>query len=114
MALQAGQGASLESARVTPRRRLVKPLALLFAGAVIAGCGSSSLKGGSLETKIEADLQGKLKAQADVRCPKEIKLQAQSTLDCPTTVGKTSGVVRITQQDDKGNVRYEYRQRSKN
>ena len=97
---------------MTPRCRLAKPLALLFAGAVIAGCGSSSLEGSSLESKIEADLQGKLKGTADVRCPKEIKLQAQATLDCPTTVGDTSGVVRITQQDDQGNVRYQYRQRS--
>jgi Domain of unknown function (DUF4333) len=96
---------------VTPPRRLATPLALLFAGAAIAGCGSSSLEGASLESKIEADLEGKLKADADVRCPKEIKLQAQSTLDCPTTVGKTSGVVRITQQDDQGNVRYQYKQR---
>jgi hypothetical protein len=96
---------------VTPPRRLAKPLVLLFAGAAIAGCGSSSLEGASLETKIEADLQGKLKDKADVRCPKEIKLQAQATLDCPATVGKTRGVVRITQQDDQGNVRYQYRRR---
>ena len=96
---------------MTPPRRLAKPLALLFAGAAIAGCGSSSLEGASLEAKIEADLQGKLKDKADVRCPKEIKLQAQATLDCPTTVGAKRGVVRITQQDDKGNVRYQYRQR---
>ena len=47
-----------------------------------------------------------------IGCPKEIKLQAGATLDCPTTVGETKGVVRITQQDDKGNVRYQYRQRS--
>ncbi len=36
-----------------------------------------------------------------------------SSLDCPAQVGDTSGVVRITQQDDKGNVRYQYTQRSK-
>jgi Domain of unknown function (DUF4333) len=96
---------------VTPPRRLAKPLVLLFAGAAIAGCGTKSLEGASLETKIEADLQSKHEAKAQVRCPKEIKLQAQATLDCPATVGKTRGVVRITQQDDKGNVRYQYRQR---
>jgi Domain of unknown function (DUF4333) len=96
---------------VTPPRRLAKPLVLLFAGAAIAGCGTKSLEGASLETKIEADLQSKHKATADVRCPKEIKLQAQATLDCPTTVGKTRGVVQITQQDDQGNVRYEYERR---
>ena len=97
---------------MTPRLRLAKPLALLAAGVAIAACGSSSLKGGSLETKIEKDLEGKLKDKADVRCPKEIKLQAQARLDCPTTVGDTRGVVQITQQDDKGNVRYQYRQRA--
>ena len=95
------------------RRRSAKTLALLVAGAVVAGCGGGgSLEGPSLETKIENDLQGKLKKQADVRCPKEIKVQAMSTVDCPTTVGKSAGVVRITQQDDKGNVRYQYRERS--
>ena len=56
MAVQAGQRASLESARVTPPRRLAKPLVLLFAGAAIAGCGTKSLEGASLETKIEAAL----------------------------------------------------------
>jgi hypothetical protein len=95
---------------VTSRRRLAKPLALLLAGAALAGCGSSTLQGSSLETKIEKDLQGKLKTDVDVRCPKEIKLQAGSTLDCPATVGRAKGVVRITQQDDKGNVRYQYKQ----
>ncbi len=97
---------------MTPPRRFAKPVALLFAGAAIAGCGSGTLKGASLETRIEADLQRKHKDKADVRCPKEIKIQAQSTLDCPTTVGDTSGVVRITQQDEGKNVRYQYRQRS--
>ncbi|HLM28119.1 MAG TPA: DUF4333 domain-containing protein [Thermoleophilaceae bacterium] len=98
---------------MTPRRRLAKPLALLVAGATLAGCGGGSLEGASLEAKIEKDLEGKLKDSADVRCPKEIKLQAMSTLDCPATVGDTKGVVQITQQDDKGNVRYQYRQRSR-
>ena len=93
------------------RRRSAKTLAVLVLGAVVAGCGGGSLEGPSLETKIEKDLQGKLKKPTDVRCPKEIKVQAMSTVDCPTTVGKSAGVVKITQQDDQGNVRYQYRER---
>ena len=98
---------------MTPRRRLAKPLALLVVGLAIAGCGGGTLEGASLEAKIERDLEGKLNHSVDVRCPKEIKVQAMSTLDCPATVGDTKGVVQITQQDDKGNVRYQYRQRSR-
>ena len=47
-----------------------------------------------------------------MRCPKEIKLQAGSGFDCPTTVGQEEGVVRMAQQDDKGNVRYQYSERA--
>jgi hypothetical protein len=96
---------------VTPRR-LAQPLVLLLAGAALLGCGSSTLQGSSLEAKIEKDLEGKNQGTAEVRCPKEIKLQAQSTLDCPATVGDSNGVVQITQIDDKGNVRYQFRPRS--
>ncbi len=35
-----------------------------------------------------------------------------ATFDCPATVGENKGVVKVVQQDDKGNVRYQYRQQT--
>ncbi len=85
-------------------------VAALLGLLAMAGCGGT-LAGTELETKIEQDLSSKQKGQeVQVRCPKEIKLQAMATFSCPATVGQDKGVVRVVQQDDKGNVRYQYRE----
>jgi len=98
---------------VKPRRRLLA-FAGLVAAVAVAACGTNTLKGSSLEAQIEKSLASKAQedgGEVEVRCPREIKLQAMAKLDCPASVGKTKGVVVVTQQDDQGNVRYQYRQR---
>lgn len=100
------------SPRVKARPGLLSALSVLLGTLAVAGCGGT-LAGAELESKIEQDLSSKQKGQeVQVRCPKEIKLQAMATFDCPATVGQDKGVVRVVQQDDKGNVRYQYREQA--
>ncbi len=94
------------------RPRFVLALPVLLGSLAVAGCGGT-LAGAELENKIEKDLSSKQKGQeVQVSCPKEIKLQAMATFNCPVTVGQDKGVVRVVQQDDKGNVRYQYREQA--
>jgi len=97
---------------VRARPRFLLALPAVLGSVAIAGCGGT-LAGAELEAKIEKDLSSKQKAQeVQVRCPKEIKLQAMAVFNCPATVGQDKGVVRVVQQDDKGNVRYQYREQA--
>lgn len=90
------------------RYRLLVPL--LAAGALAAaGCGDKKLDTGKLEGKIRDGIQKqagvKIKA---VDCPEDVKVKKGDTFNCKatTTSGQTANV-KVTQQDDEGNVNYQ-------
>jgi uncharacterized protein DUF4333 len=90
------------------RHRLLIPV--LVAGALgVAGCGDKKLDTGKLEGKIKTGIQKqagvKIKA---VDCPSDVKVKKGDTFNCKaTTQTGQSANVKVTQQDDKGNVNYQ-------
>jgi hypothetical protein len=85
-------------------------LALTAAAALaLAGCGDKKLDTDKLESKIKDGIQ----KQAGVRvksvdCPGDVKVKKGDTFNCKATTssGQTANV-KVTQQDDEGNVNYQ-------
>jgi len=88
-------------------RLAVLPLA---AGAALlfAGC-EKKLDTGKLEGKVKDGIeqQAKIKIKS-VKCPSDVKVKKGNTFNCTaTSVAGQKATVKVTQSDDKGNVRYE-------
>ena len=90
------------------RHRLLIPL--LVAGALgVVGCGDKKLDTGKLEGKIKDGIekQAGVKIKA-IDCPDDVKVKKGDTFNCKaTTRTGQSANVKVTQQDDEGNVNYQ-------
>ena len=90
------------------RYRLLVPL--LAAGALaFAGCGDKKLDTDKLEGKIKTGIQKQAGVKIrKVDCPSDVKVKKGNTFNCKatTTSGQTA-TVKVTQQDDEGNVNYQ-------
>jgi hypothetical protein len=90
------------------RYRLLVPL--FAAGALaFAGCGDKKLDTGKLEGKIKDGIQKQAGVKIkSVSCPKDVKVKKGDIFNCKATTatGQTANV-KVTQQDDKGNVHYQ-------
>lgn len=93
-------------------RRLLPLLAIASLVALpVAGCGTSTLDVGQVETEIEGGLKQQLNLQSvDVSCPKEVEIKAQSTFQCSVKGDNDSGTVDVTQKDDQGNISWKLQQ----
>ena len=45
--------------------------------------------------------------KVEVKCPRKIERKARSTSSCPFLTERASGVIKVTQQDDQGSVRWQ-------
>ncbi len=90
------------------RHRLLVPLIAATALAA-GGCGDKKLDTGKLEGKIKDGIQKQagVKIRA-ISCPDDVKVKKGDTFNCraTTTSGQTANV-KVTQQDDEGNVNYQ-------
>jgi len=91
------------------RHRLVLPLAA--AGALaLAGCGDKKLDTDKLEGKIQDGIEKQVSGVKikSIDCPNNVKVKKGDTFNCKATTnsGQTANV-KVTQQDDKGNVNYQ-------
>jgi uncharacterized protein DUF4333 len=91
------------------RHRLVLPLAA--AGALaFAGCGDKKLDTDKLEGKIQDGIEKQVSGVKikSINCPDNVKVKKGDTFNCKATTnsGQTANV-KVTQQDDKGNVNYQ-------
>ena len=96
-------------------RRLIPALAAaLFVALPLAGCGTKKLTTDKVETEIEKGLKQQQSLQTvDVKCPREVELKAMSSFDCPVTADKVKGTIKVTQQDDQGNIRWQVKQQTR-
>jgi uncharacterized lipoprotein len=89
------------------RARLVSVLsAVALLG--LTGCGTKKLNTGKLEGKIKDGIeqQSGVKVKS-LSCPSDVKAKKGDTFNCKaTTTGGQTATVKVTQKDDKGNVRY--------
>lgn len=91
------------------RHRLVLPVLALGALA-FAGCGDKKLDTDKLEGKIKDGIEKQVSGVKikSVDCPSDVKVKKGDTFNCKATTqsGQTANV-KVTQQDDKGNVNYQ-------
>jgi hypothetical protein len=90
------------------RHRLLLPLLAVGAFAV-AGCGDKKLDTDKLEGKIQDGIEKQAGVKIkSVDCPGDVKVKKGDTFNCKATTssGQTANV-KVTQQDDKGNVNYQ-------
>ena len=90
------------------RHRLLLPL-LAVGALAVAGCGDKKLDTGKLEGKIQDGIQKQAGVKIkSVDCPDDVKVKKGDTFTCKATTnsGQTAQV-KVTQQDDKGNVNYQ-------
>ncbi|MDX6696964.1 MAG: hypothetical protein QOE65_361 [Solirubrobacteraceae bacterium] len=90
------------------RHRLLLPL-FAVAALAVAGCGDKKLDTGKLEGKIKQGIEKQTGVKVKkVDCPSNVKVKKGNTFTCKaTTVTGQVATVRVTQQDDKGNVNYQ-------
>jgi len=86
-------------------------LTLLSAVALLglAACGDKKLDTDKLEGKISAGIEKQAGVKVkSVDCPSDVKVEAKNTFTCKAaTINGQTATVKVTQQDDEGNVRYE-------
>ena len=90
------------------RHRLFLPV-LAAAGFAAAGCGDKKLDTGKLEGKIQDGIQQQAGVKIrNVDCPDDVNVKKGDTFNCKATTrsGQTANV-KVTQQDDEGNVNYQ-------
>ena len=86
---------------------LLAPLAVCLVA--FAGCGDKKLNTGKLEGKIKDGIQKQAGVKIrTVECPGDVKVKKGDTFNCKATTrsGQTASV-KVTQQDDEGNVNYQ-------
>jgi ABC-type uncharacterized transport system auxiliary subunit len=91
-----------------PASRLWSVLAALCATLVVAGCGGKKLKADSIETQIKDGIVKKTKADVkSVDCPEDRPVKQGDVFSCTVTLANGfKAPVRVTQVDDKGNLRW--------
>ena len=91
------------------RHRLVLPV--IAAGALaFAGCGDKKLDTDKLEGKIKDGIEQQVSGVKikSVDCPSDVKVKKGDTFNCKATTNSgQSANVKVTQQDDEGNVNYQ-------
>jgi hypothetical protein len=90
------------------RHRLLLPLLAVVAFAV-AGCGDKKLDTDKLEGKIKTGIEKQAGVKIkSIDCPSDVKVKKGDTFSCKATTNSgQSANVKVTQQDDKGNVNYQ-------
>lgn len=74
----------------------------------LTGCGDKTLN----TTKLEGKIKDGIEKQSGVKvkklsCPSDVKAKKGDTFNCKvTTTGGQTATVKVTQKDNKGNVRY--------
>lgn len=85
-------------------KRLVAPVVVLAAAALLAGC-SKSLDGSSIESQIADGLSSQAGGTWTVSCPSDIPAEQGATFTCTATgADGTTSTITVTQDDADGNV----------
>lgn len=85
------------------------PVALFAALALlIAACGTKTIDTGKAESEIGKGVAQQTGAKSvKVDCPDDVDAKKGDTFDCDlTAAGGQKAKIKVTQQDDKGNVRW--------
>lgn len=97
------------------RRPLIMFAASLFAAASLSACsgsvsvGSNNLDIDKLESTVATEMQSQLGLDAEptVTCPDTVPIEKDNVFTCTATLDGESVDVKVTQNDDQGNVSWE-------
>lgn len=93
--------------------RVGRGVAAAVAAVALGGCSGSVSVGRTLDTaklegKIRDELAKTVTGTIDVTCPRGVKIKEGDTFECTVKADDGStGQVKVTQKDDKGNVNFE-------
>jgi hypothetical protein len=92
-----------------PGSRLLACLVALATALALGACGDKKLDTGKLEGRIKDGIEKQAGVKVkSVDCPDDVKIKKGDTFTCTaTTTSGQKARVRVTQQDDEGNVRYQ-------
>lgn len=75
---------------------------------LLAAC-SSSLDQADVQTKLQQGMTEQLGGDFTVTCPSDLPLAAGATFTCDTTgADGSTGVIVVTEDDDQGNLSWQY------
>ena len=82
--------------------------ALAMTVGLLAAC-SNSLSQSDVQDKLTQGMSDQLGGEYTVSCPSDIPVAAGATFTCEATgADGSSGVITVTQDDDQGNLSWEY------
>ena len=84
-------------------------LVVLAAAALLGGCGEDTLDTSQIEEEITPAIEEQTGTrEVGVDCPDDIEAEEGADFECDLTAqGGVEAKVKVTQEDDEGNVRWE-------
>jgi Domain of unknown function (DUF4333) len=82
-------------------------LACATSALALAACGAQQLDTAEAEQTIEKRLGEQAGTKVTIDCPDDVEIKKGDTFDCKAKARKDTANVKVTQLDDKGNVRWE-------
>ena len=75
----------------------------------LAGCGSDTLDAGEVESEIVPMVEDQTGTRdVEIECPDDVEAEEGAVFECDVTAeGGIEAKLKVTQEDDDGNVRWE-------
>ena len=83
--------------------------ALAIAALALAGCGSDTLDAGDIESEVAPQIEEQTGTHdVQVACPDDVEAEEGAVFECDVSAeGGIKTKLKVTQEDDEGNVRWE-------
>ena len=82
---------------------------VVIAAVALAGCGESTLDAGDIESEVTPQVEEQTGTKdVTIDCPDDIEAEEGADFECDITAqGGVEAKLKVTQEDDEGNVRWE-------
>lgn len=82
---------------------------VVIAALGLAGCGSDTLDSGDIENEVVPQIEDQTGTRnVEVACPDDVEAEEGAVFECDVSAeGGVEAKLKVTQEDDEGNVRWE-------
>ena len=82
---------------------------VVIAALGLAGCGSDTLDSGDIESEVVPQIEDQTGTRnVEVACPDDVEAEEGAVFECDVSAeGGVEAKLKVTQEDDEGNVRWE-------